>query len=108
MDDIAIYVSGARPAGVEHWLQKEIEKIVKCTDLYGFRLSSSKTRAVLFQNKRKMVDVPSPKLYGELIPSADCVRFLGFVFDRRLMWANHTRLLKKSCKKSLEILKKHL
>src|SRR5215469_8130761 len=80
VDDFAIYVSGARRAGVERQLQKAIDRIVKWADSHGLKFSASKTKAVLFHNKRKMV--------GELIPSTDNVRFLGLVFDRRLTWAN--------------------
>src|SRR5215469_16029304 len=106
VDDFSIYVSGARLADVERQLQKVIDRIVKWADSHGFKFSASKTKAVLFHNKRKMVGVPSLNLYGELIPSTDNVRFLGLVFDRRLTWANHIRGLKESCKKPLEILKK--
>src|SRR5215469_8946683 len=106
VDDFAIYVSGSRLAGVERRLQKAIDRIVKWADSHGFKLSASKSKAVLLHNKQKIVGVPSLNLYGELIPSTDNVRFLDLVFDRHLTWANHIRGLKESCKKPLDILKK--
>ena len=59
MDDFAICVSGARLAGVERQLQKAIDRIVRWADFLSFRFSVSKTKAVLFHNKRKMVGVKS-------------------------------------------------
>src|SRR5215469_10655367 len=59
VDDFAIYVSGARLADVERQLQKAIDRIVKWADSHGFKFSASKTKAVLFHNKRKMVGVSS-------------------------------------------------
>src|SRR5215469_12982527 len=99
VDDFAIYVSGARLAGVERQLQMAIDRIVKWADFHGFKFSASKTKAILFHNKRKMIGVPSLNLYGELIPSTENVRFLGLVFDRCLTLANHIRGMKESCKK---------
>src|SRR5215469_1598746 len=89
VDDFAIYVSGARLAGVERRLQKAIDRIVKWTDSHGFKFTASKTKIVLLHNKRKMIGVPSLNLYSEFIPSTDNVRFLGLVFNRRLRWANY-------------------
>src|SRR5215469_10052719 len=91
---------------VERQLQKAIDRIVKWADSHGFKFSVSKTKAVLFHNKRKMVGVSSLNLYSELISSTDNVHFLGLVFDRFITWANHIQGLKESCKKPLEILKK--
>ena len=81
VDDYAIYVSGARLAGVERRLQKAIDRIVKWADSHGFKFSASKTKTVLFHSKRKMVGTSSLNLYGELIPSTDNIRLFGLVFD---------------------------
>src|SRR5215469_15035620 len=90
VDDFAMYVTGARLVSMECWLQKTIDGIVKWADSHGFKFSASKTKVVLFHNKRKMVGVPSLNLYGELISSIDNVRFLGLImFNRRLTWANY-------------------
>ena len=61
---LKIFVSDARLAGVKRRLQKTIDRIVKWADSHGFKFSASKTKAVLFYNKRKMVDIPSLNLYG--------------------------------------------
>jgi ribonuclease HI len=70
---------------------------------WGFKISPTKTVAILFSNTRKH----TVKIYLEQIqiPVVKEVKFLGVIFDSKLNWSNHINYIVDKCKRRLNILK---
>ena len=102
-DDIAIWKSNRNLKFVTNKIQENLELIDDWCVKWGFKLSSSKTIAVLFSNKRNK-DVQL-KLHDKLIDIHSSAKFLGVIFDSRLNWHEHINYITTRCKKKLNLLK---
>lgn len=87
------------------YLQRSINAISKWADENGFRFSSTKTVAVRFTRCRRVEEIPTLNLKGNLLPYETKVRFLGMILDYKLTWASHIDDLKIRVKNSINILK---
>ena len=68
----------------------------------GFKFSSSKTVGIHFCNKSGLHPDPELKLYNshiKIVPEA----FLGFLFDSKLTFLTHIKMLKNKSLKALNI-----
>src|SRR5678816_4553773 len=105
VDDLALYISGAKLPCMERQLQVAIDRVSSWCSARGFTFSTSKTTAVLFRkNPRRRGRLQSPpmlRLYGSLIHVVPRVRFLGLLLDERLTYLPHIPLLKANCRRSL-------
>jgi hypothetical protein len=71
----------------------------------GFKFSSSKTLGMHFCNKRGLHPDPELKLYNSLIKIVSEAKFLGLLFDNKLTFLPHIKMLKNKSLKALNILK---
>ena len=71
----------------------------------GIRFSTAKTVAMHFC--RRLCSEPDLgiRLYGETIPTQPVARFLGVLFDRRLMYVDHFKTLRNRCFRALNVLR---
>ncbi|XP_055939430.1 uncharacterized protein LOC129969047 [Argiope bruennichi] len=90
---------------IERQLQNAVNKLVSWCDKNGHTLSPEKSRCVHFCRKRQLHPEPVINIRGTVIPSADEIRFLGVIFDRKLTFLPHVLHLRERCEKSLNILK---
>ena len=105
VDDLAIYYSSHNLNTIERKLQITINRIKQWADQNGFQLSTEKTIAVHFHNKRRMQREISLNLGNHNILFKDNAKFLGLRFDTKLTWQPHITELKAKCTKSLSLLK---
>jgi hypothetical protein len=71
----------------------------------GFKFSSSKTVGMHFCNKRGLLPDPELKLYNSPIKIVPETKFLGLIFDSKLTFLPHIKMLKNKSLKALNILK---
>ena len=71
----------------------------------GFKISSSKTKAVHFRWRQLMVPSPTVKINGNNIEYRESSKFLGIIFDSKLTFQEHLRDLKAKCQKAMGLLK---
>ena len=90
---------------IERHLQQCLNKIENWALFNGFKFSKSKTQCVHFCQLRKLHDNPQLYLYGTLIPVVDEAKFLGVIFDQKLLFIPHIKYLKAKCLKALNLLK---
>jgi hypothetical protein len=71
----------------------------------GFKFSSSKTVGMHFCNKRGLHPDPELKLYNSPIKIVSETKLLGLLFDSKLAFQPHIKMLKNKSLKGLNILK---
>ena len=105
VDDLAIYVSYSDAVRACILIQKAIDAISKWADNNGFNFSTLKTVAIRFTRSTKREEVPTLTLKGTILPYEDQIRYLGIIFDKKLLWKQHIEALRTKVKNSLNILK---
>ena len=70
-----------------------------------FKFSKIKTQCVHFCQIRQLHLDPHLTIYGSPIPVISEVKFPGLLFDNKLSFIPHIKVLKAKCLKALDILK---
>ena len=105
VDDFLICYSGKNMNNVERQLQLCLNRTEKWAMENGFKFSNSKPVGMHFCNKRKLHPDPELTLYSNPIKIIKETKFLGLIFDSRLTFLSHIKMLKNKCLKALNILK---
>ena len=105
VDDFAIYCSGSTAVEACRKVQVAINSATKWADAQGFKFSPQKTKAIRFSRTRKVEEVPTLFLNGNILPLEEEVKFLGVIFDQKLTFGPHINDLVLRVKKSINILK---
>ena len=105
VDDFLICYRGKNMNNIERQLQLCLNKIEKWAMENGFKFSSSKTLGMHFCNKRELHPDPELKLYNSPIKIVSETKFLGLLFDSKLTFLPHIKMLKNKSLKALNILK---
>ena len=88
----------------ERQLQLCLIKIEKWAMENGFKFSSSKTVGMHFCNKRGLHPDPELKLYNSHIKIVSETKFLNLLYDSKLTFVPHIKMLKNKSLKALNIL----
>ena len=105
VDDFLICYRGKNMNNIERQLQLCLNKIEKWAMENGFKFSSSKTLGMHFCNKRGLHPDPELKLYNSPIKIVSETECLGLLFDSKLTFLPHIKMLKNMSLKALNILK---
>ena len=106
VDDFCIYTSGQLQRAVERKLQIALSRLATWSNRTGFTFSTTKTFSMHICRRNRC-----PRLAHQFtinntpIRYADTIKFLGMTIDGRLNWKEHISNLKRSCLKSLNILR---
>ena len=104
VDDFQVCYRGKNMNNIERQLQLCLNKIEKWAMKNGFKLSSSKTLGMHVCNKRGLHPDPELKLYNSPIKIVSETKFLGLLFDSKLTFLPHIKMLKnKSFKAGVRI-----
>ena len=103
VDDFCICYRSKSMRTVERHLQQCLNKIENWALYNGFKFCKSKTQCVHFCQLRKLHDNPQLYLYGSLIPVVDEAKFLGVIFDRKLLFIPHIKYLKAKMPQSTKL-----
>ena len=105
VDDFLICYRAKHMNNIERQLQLCLNKIEKWAAVNGFKFSTSKTVGMHFCNKRKLHLDPQLSFYGQPVKIVKETRFLGLIFDSKLSFIPHIKMLKAKCNKALDIIK---
>ena len=104
-DDCSIWRSGKNLKYDASILQKYFERYQNWCNIWGFRISKSKTTAVVFSKKIEPEKQIELKIDGENISFEKSVKFLGVIFDCKLTWNEHIRYVSDRCSKRINLLR---
>jgi hypothetical protein len=96
-DNVTIYTETKLPADAEVILQPYIDRVVKWGRKWKFKFSAPKSSAVSFTRLYKPGDDPLLFLSGQRIPNASKAKFLGIIFDAKLLWKEHIQMIINKC-----------
>ena len=70
----------------------------------GFKISSIKTKAIIFSQKRNLkTDNLNLAMFGQKNEFVKQIKLLGMIFDTKLLWDAHITNLTDKCKKGLKL-----
>ena len=104
VDDFAIYYSSSHMPSIERKLQQSLNRLGRCCDENGFKLSPTKTMCVQFCHLLKLHLDPELYLNGTQIPTIGEAKFLGLLFDSKFSFSPHITSLKSICTMSLDLI----
>ena len=94
VDDFAVWFSASSARLMSRQLQISVSRLERWSRRNCLRFSTDKTVAVHFCRRR----CPDPdlgiRLYGQPVATRPVARFLGVLFDRRLTYKEHFKVLR--------------
>jgi ribonuclease HI len=103
-DDSALFATGKNKKLLEDKIQMSLNRIQNWCNFNGFKISISKTTAVLFTNE-KTKSVCNLELNGQKIEMTESAKFLGVILDKKLTWKHHIEHLISKCQKRLNLMR---
>ena len=89
-DDLVILANGLDEATICNIVQQALNKSIPWLHKYGLTISSTKSVAVMFTNKRNWKKFPI-KIDGETIPFKNKAKYLGVILDAKLSGTAHNK-----------------
>lgn len=102
-DDGALWRKGKSLKLVQGKIQTAIRAVENWSFTWGFKFSVEKTKYVVFS--RRKPEVIELKIYGQKIEQVNTFRFLGVIFDSKLLWSEHIKYVEDKCKKVVNIMR---
>ena len=97
-DDLAVIIGGIDIPTIRSKCQAYLNRINNWCTTIGVKLSTVKTKTIMFTRKHKWsLDKPL-KIHGQTIPLEKTVKYLGVTLDNKLNWKSH---IENSCKNAL-------
>ena len=104
-DDCSIWRSGSDLEHNSKIVQAYFNKFQEWCDKRGFKISTSKTTAIIFSNKPDVEENASLKIRDEDMKFNSTVKFLGVIFDKRLTLRAHIQYIVNRCNKRMNLLR---
>ena len=106
-DDCSAWRSGVNVKLLNKLLQDYLNRATEWSEEWGFKLSNTKSTAMLFTKSPKPKGEADLKLTinGTPINVATEFKFLGVIFDRRLTWDSHITAVIDKAKKALNLMR---
>lgn len=105
-DDSAIWKSGRNIKKLNNDVQAYLNDVIEFFDEWGFRISETKTVAIVFSKKKPQIKEECIlRIHGSVIRIEDNVKFLGMYFDQKLNWTKHIKYLQDKCQKRLNLMR---
>ena len=105
--DFAIFTRSSSLPAAERRIQLAINRATKwtVTKKDGFTFSLNKNERIHYTKKRGLFSPLTLKLEQESIKVVREAKFLGLVFDAKLSWIPHLKMLRSRCLQSMNLLK---
>jgi len=103
-DDCCFWESGSNIEQLYHLCQTSLNKIAAWCTKWGFRVSPSKSAAVLFTEKRKTI-AHKLTLCSSDVPLIKEYKYLGVIFQRNVDYPSHIDYVHGNCLKRLNLLR---
>ena len=109
VDDLRVSIRVARLCLAERRLNLLLQRLQVWMDQTGFKLSATKTKAIIFRRGSRWSGLQNTdlklKLNNHEIEVVSVAKFLGLLFDEKLTWKPHIDNLKRKCTKGLNAMK---
>ena len=106
VDDLQISYRHCNLNNIQQELQNCLTLIGQWANRNGFKFSTTKTKAMHFTTLPGMhINIPAFSITNNQIPYVDSIKFLGLVWDSKLLWKKHISQLKVDCSKMLGIMR---
>lgn len=102
-DDGALWRRGRNVRFVYEKMQNAIKSVENWAYDWGVKFSVNKTKTVVFS--RRMIEEIDLTLYGEKLEKVSKFRFLGIMFDSKLLWDDHVKYIEGKCKKVVNLMR---
>lgn len=89
-DDIVIVIQGLFIGTVYDLMQEALSLAHVWCEGKGLSVNPKKAEVVLFTRKKNL-ELPRMKLNDQLLETRDSVKYLGVIFDRKLLWNDHLK-----------------
>ena len=87
-------------------IQSALGKIEMWSQLWGFKISAFKTKAIIFSRRKIIIgSLQKLTLFGRDIEFSDQITFLGMTLDKKLTWGEHIKKLIEKCNKDLNLMR---
>lgn len=96
-DDVNFYARVKMPIDTEIVLQPYIDKVATWGRKWKFKFSAPKSTSVSFTRSYKPGHDPLLFLNGHRIPNASKFKFLGVIYDDKLLWRDLISLIVNKC-----------
>ena len=101
-ESIALWTTGTSSRAMTTRIQKQLNNMAKFLSANGFKISASKSQAVLFTNNSVKRSGPIPdSVSAKKLSHSQMATFLGIVLDAKLNWSAHTEAIKTRYMKRL-------
>jgi hypothetical protein len=107
-DDWIIYISHKLPRVAEARFKKAADKVIKWSNVNGFRISAEKTKSMFIHRWNRVLGrTPRIRIWinNVEIVMTNHHRILGLIFDQPLNWKEHIKDVKARAIKKLNIIK---
>ena len=104
VDDGAIWKSGRNVEFILKQLQRALVSVEEWGNTWGFKISASKSKYMVFGFKRKLPNT-GLYMYGSPLEKVKAFTFLGVWFEERMTWAAHVSNIVVKCGKVLNVLR---
>ena len=102
-DDGALWVTAPTLDQALGHMQRALDVVVSWTHSWGLTLSTAKTQAMVFTNRRVLS--PLLSLDAQAVPFVSHTKYLGIIFDSRLTWRRHIAYVHARCLSDLNLLR---
>uniref|UniRef100_A0A8C6KLW6 Reverse transcriptase domain-containing protein n=1 Tax=Nothobranchius furzeri TaxID=105023 RepID=A0A8C6KLW6_NOTFU len=96
-DDGAIWKKGKNIQYVQKKVQEAIKMVENWSYEWAFKFSVEKTKSMVFTKGKKVME--NLTLYGKELEQVDKFKYLGVIFDKRLIWKDTITKIEERCKK---------
>ena len=103
-DDVVVFQKNNNITNLETNVELAGESIINWCNCNGLELSPEKSVLMLFSRKYKLPQV-SIQLGGYRLKKSDFVRYLGVVFDSKLLWRKHVDIVVTKTRKRLNFMR---
>ena len=105
-DDSAIWTKHSSPRLALKKIQSALDKIEMWSQLWGFKISTLKTKAIIFSRSKIIIgSLQKLTLFGRDVEFSDQITFLGMTLDKKLTWGEHIKKLIEKCNKDLNLMR---
>ena len=103
-DDGALWTSAPTLPAAVAIMNQALHVVATWSHSWGLRISTTKTSAIIFTNKRYPTPPPPLLFDASPLPYVPSVCFLGVTFDQRLTWGPHILQLRDRCRSDIRLL----
>ena len=105
-DDSSTYTSGNNIAKMFKSMQTTLNKISSWCEEWGFKLSPSKSKLIIFSRIKKFKQTKlTLNINNQIIKKEESIKFLGMILDSNLTFNEHINYIIDRCTKRLNLMR---